>query len=236
MPAASLHNPDRYMEDLRQILSQGRKRIGILIGAGAPTAIRVDGDNRIAVDGDPLIPNIAGLTTAVVDALAVEDRRLIDNLKNDIAGNGNIEAILTQVRRLAQAIGPSFVHGLDANGYDGLGRRICEEIGHQVCSRLPAGPNPYSQLVSWISGTQREHSGEIFTPNYDLLVEEALSNVNSTGYDAVTQTLEVEFLSGRLYQYYGVPDHLYEQLMQTSSKGQFLHYYIKNSYPYSRVG
>ena len=90
MPPASLHNPDRYMADLRQILSQGRKRIGILIDAGAPTAIRVDGDNRIAVDGEPLIPDIAGLTTAVVDALAVEDRRLIDNLKNDIAGNGNM--------------------------------------------------------------------------------------------------------------------------------------------------
>ena len=186
MPAATLHNPDRYMADLRQILSQGRKRIGILIGAGAPTAIRVDGDNRIAVDGEPLIPDVAGLTTAVVDALAVEDRRLIDNLQNEIAGNGNIEAILTQVRRLAQAIGPSFVHGLDANGYDGLGRRICKEIGHQVCSRLPAGPNPYSQLVSWISGTQREHSVEIFTPNYDLLVEEAFERARVAYFDGFT--------------------------------------------------
>ena len=64
----------------------------------------------------------------------------------------------------------------------------------------------------------------------------ASSNVSSIGYDAVTQTLEVEFLSGRVYQYYGVPDHLHEQIMQASSKGQFLNYYIKNSYPYSRVG
>ena len=62
------------------------------------------------------------------------------------------------------------------------------------------------------------------------------SNVSSIGYDTVTETLEVEFLSGRVYQYYGVPDHLHEQIMQASSKGQFLNYYIKNSYPYSRVG
>ena len=64
----------------------------------------------------------------------------------------------------------------------------------------------------------------------------ASSNVSSIGYDTVTETLEVEFLSGRVYQYYGVPDHLHEQIMQASSKGQFLNYYIKNSYPYSRVG
>ena len=64
----------------------------------------------------------------------------------------------------------------------------------------------------------------------------ASSNVSSIGYDTNTQTLEVEFLNGRVYQYYGVPDHMHEQIMQTSSKGKFLNQYIKNSYPYSRVG
>ena len=64
----------------------------------------------------------------------------------------------------------------------------------------------------------------------------ASTNVSSIGYDANTQTLEVEFLSGRVYQYYGVSDHMHEQMMQARSKGQFLNYYIKNSYPYSRVG
>jgi hypothetical protein len=38
----TVHNPDRFMADLRQILSQGRKRIGILIGAGGPLSVRVD--------------------------------------------------------------------------------------------------------------------------------------------------------------------------------------------------
>ena len=62
----------------------------------------------------------------------------------------------------------------------------------------------------------------------------ALSNVRAVGYDPQTQTLEVEFLSGSVYQYYGVPDHMHAQMMQESSKGKFLNYYIKNSYPYSR--
>lgn len=64
----------------------------------------------------------------------------------------------------------------------------------------------------------------------------ASSNVQSVGYDSHTQTLEVQFLSGSVYQYYGVPENIYNQLMQASSKGKFLHMYIKNQYPYSRVG
>ena len=62
------------------------------------------------------------------------------------------------------------------------------------------------------------------------------SNVKSVGYDDRAQTLEVEFVSGRVYQYYGVPEHMHGQFMQASSKGTFFHTYIKDRYPYSRVG
>lgn len=64
----------------------------------------------------------------------------------------------------------------------------------------------------------------------------ASSNIAAIGYDEASQTLEVEFTSGALYQYYNVTQVVFEQLMQASSKGQFLAYQIKNSYPYSRVG
>ena len=64
----------------------------------------------------------------------------------------------------------------------------------------------------------------------------ASSNIASIGYDAPSQTLEVEFLNGTIYQYYGVPENLYDQLMQAGSKGRFLNTYIKNAYGYSRVG
>ena len=64
----------------------------------------------------------------------------------------------------------------------------------------------------------------------------ASSNLASVGYDPATETLEVEFLSGSVYQYYNVPENMYDQLMREGSKGRFLHYYIKNAYPYSRVG
>lgn len=63
----------------------------------------------------------------------------------------------------------------------------------------------------------------------------ASSNVASIGYNAPSETLEVEFTNGAVYQYFNVPSNLYEQLVQAGSKGQFLHVYIRNSYPYSRV-
>ena len=64
----------------------------------------------------------------------------------------------------------------------------------------------------------------------------ASSNIATIGYDEETETLEVEFLAGSIYQYFGVPSHIHEQLMQAGSKGRFLHTYIRNAYPYSRVG
>ena len=127
-----------------------------------------------------------GLTDVVVEELAQDDRKAVDAVKADVVGSANVEVILTQVRRLAQAIGKSKVDNLDGAAYHELGKHICERIGKRVASRLPDGPNPYSELVSWISGTQRAHSVEIFTPNYDLLVEEAFERARVPYFDGFT--------------------------------------------------
>lgn len=60
------------------------------------------------------------------------------------------------------------------------------------------------------------------------------STLLSVGYEPTSGTLEVEFKSG-VYQYYNVPEPIYQQLMEAGSKGQFLHVYIKPAYPCSRV-
>jgi len=64
----------------------------------------------------------------------------------------------------------------------------------------------------------------------------ASSTIASIGYDEQSQTLEVEFNTGAIYQYYNVGSDLHDNLMQAASKGQFLHTYIRDAYPYSRVG
>lgn len=174
------------MSDLRQILSQGKKRIGLLIGAGAPTAIKLDESGKIAPEGKALIPDVAGLTSAVLGKLAPEDQRVVELVVQDLKDSKNIEAILTQVRRLSQSIGRAQVHERDGAGYEELGRRICKLIGAEVGPSLPNEPNPFSELVAWISGTTRHHAVEIFTPNYDLLLEEAFERARVAYFDGFT--------------------------------------------------
>jgi len=61
------------------------------------------------------------------------------------------------------------------------------------------------------------------------------SNIASIGYDENSSTLEIEFLNNSIYQYFDVPLHIYQGLMQADSHGQFLAQNIKGVYRYSKV-
>ncbi|MDU9406353.1 KTSC domain-containing protein [Pseudomonas sp. zfem001] len=61
------------------------------------------------------------------------------------------------------------------------------------------------------------------------------SNIASIGYDANSETLEIEFLNGSIYEYYGVPAHTHQELMNAGSHGSYLSANIKNAYPYART-
>lgn len=61
------------------------------------------------------------------------------------------------------------------------------------------------------------------------------SNVCSIGYDEDTATLEVEFNSGAVYQYFGVPLEEHEGLMNSDSKGKYLNANIKPRYSVSKL-
>ncbi len=61
------------------------------------------------------------------------------------------------------------------------------------------------------------------------------SNIARYGYDEKTRVLAVEFKNGGTYNYYDVPQMVYEQMNAASSKGQFLGQNIKGAYRYARV-
>lgn len=63
----------------------------------------------------------------------------------------------------------------------------------------------------------------------------ASTSVAGIGYDRATRTLEIEFRSGRVYQYHDVEANVFERLMNAPSKGRFLNAYIRNSYSFSRM-
>jgi hypothetical protein len=58
----------------------------------------------------------------------------------------------------------------------------------------------------------------------------------SVGYEEATSILEVEFQKGGIYQYFGVPMQVHEQLMAAPSKGAYFNHVVKKGgYPYARV-
>jgi hypothetical protein len=167
------------MAALRTIVAQGRKRIGLLVGAGASAGMaKPDGTY-------PLIPAVAGLTDQVLTTLAPTYQKQIDGLKGELA-QYDIETILSRIRSLSQVIGSSKVHDLDGPGFAIFGEAICSEIGKIVDVRLPETGSAYADLVNWITGTTRDYPIEIFTTNYDLLFEEALESVRAPYFDGFT--------------------------------------------------
>lgn len=61
-------------------------------------------------------------------------------------------------------------------------------------------------------------------------------SIAAIGYDDDAEALEVEFVSGAVYRYSGVPQDVYEDFRQAPSKGTFLNHHIKNAYPWEQAG
>ena len=61
------------------------------------------------------------------------------------------------------------------------------------------------------------------------------SNIEAVGYDGDSSTLQVEFKNGGTYQYFDVPEHVFEGLRDAESVGGYLASVIKGSYRYSKV-
>jgi len=63
------------------------------------------------------------------------------------------------------------------------------------------------------------------------------SNIKSVGYDRTRLLLEIEFCGdpGPVYQYGGVPEHLYLNLMGAESKGRYFREQIRDRFPVRQV-
>ncbi|WP_260926754.1 KTSC domain-containing protein [Novosphingobium sp. 9] len=61
------------------------------------------------------------------------------------------------------------------------------------------------------------------------------SNIASLKYDSDTLTLQVSFHNGSAYQYFDVPQQIWEAFKLADSKGVFLNAEIKGTYRYSKV-
>ena len=62
------------------------------------------------------------------------------------------------------------------------------------------------------------------------------SHIVSIGYEPTSMVLEVEFNTGAIYQYYDIPQSIYDGLMAADSHGTYLAAYVKKGgYRYAQV-
>lgn len=169
------HDPELYANYLRQCLSEDKRPIGLFLGAGCPMAVRV---NRGGKD-EPLIPDIWGMTTRIEEILEkspIKDAyaKLCEHFKKDGVSKPNVEGLLTHVRSLKQVAGTEEVRGLSASNLEALDKLICDSLVNIAKCSLPKTKTPFHQLATWVGAIQRSQPVELFTTNYDLLLEEAL--------------------------------------------------------------
>jgi len=61
------------------------------------------------------------------------------------------------------------------------------------------------------------------------------STIVSIGYNADSETLEIEFKNTGIYEYYNVPQFMHERLTQAGSVGAFFNAEIKNNYAFAKI-
>lgn len=173
------HDPIRHLKYLRQSLSQDNESIGFFISAGCPLSVVMPDDKW------PLIPDVENLSIFISEQLKVNAKYavLLKELGNAGKNTKNIEDILSFLRSLLLVSKGGDVRGLSETDLLDLERDICAEIVKKVDVTLPDKETPYHRLCNWIRSIDRKVAVEIFTTNYDLLMEQALEDLEVPYFD-----------------------------------------------------
>ena len=173
------HDAVRHLEYLRQSLSQNKEPIGFFLSAGCPLAVKV-GDGK-----GPLIPDIKNLTQWVNSELE-DDKQyklFLEELKKADKDVDNIEDVLSFIRGLFQVAKGGKVRGLSEKQLLDLEKKVCDKIVEKMDVELTDQETPFHKLAKWINSIDREIPIEIFTTNYDLLMEQSLEDLEIPYFD-----------------------------------------------------
>jgi len=191
----TLHCPYRQSTLLQQALAPDKMRIAFLLGAGCPVSIRIPNGTGTK----PLIPDIRGLTDLVNSSLSESEEHkasystLLNRFNGGTPASPTIEDILSHIRALRDVVREGNIEGLNKTVLSRLDAEICTITTKVVGVDLPKSNTPYHQLATWISGIQRTHPIEVFTPNYDLLVEQALEALKVPYFDGFVGSKQAFF-------------------------------------------
>lgn len=172
------------------------RRLSFLFGAGTSSAVNIApappaGEKREHV---PLIPGIDDLTEfcskAVSDLGKAQTsawNALVVQCKKD-GRPANVEDLLSKVRMKIDAIGENeTLVGLDRKKLIKLENTICSTIAKIVNPEIPKS-TPHNEFASWVKKVNRTAPIEVFTTNYDLLLEVACETARVPIFDGFVGT------------------------------------------------
>jgi hypothetical protein len=132
---------------------------------------------------------VKGLQQHVLDDLRNDDRAAFDR---QLAGR-NLEGALSRLRRISALItGEDTVDDLTAKKAEELDAAVC----HAAVNALSVeGANPTAArcLAAWAARANYRLPVELFTVNYDLLLETALESMRAPYFDGFVGALEARF-------------------------------------------
>lgn len=181
-------NVIREIQELKNQLSYS-KNIGFFFGAGTSTALG--------------IPNISDLTNSIEESLTGDLLKNFQIIKIDLETTLpdrkiNIEDILNQTRRIREITGEKEEKKyLEINGKSAkeLDVNICKKI-YEIISKkeIEANLQNTMKFLAWLNMQNRDFSKEIYTSNYDMIIEKSLEKIQIPYFDGFVGSYEPFFL------------------------------------------
>ena len=170
------HDVLRFATDLSAKLATRSRHVGAFLGAGAARACG--------------LPDVTGLQAEILDRLGDDDERVMRAL---LENNRNLEQVLGRLRRIAALVsGAETVDSLTADAAGDLDRDVCAHI----VAALDVGGvtlKPMLQFASWATRANYHTPVELFTVNYDLVIETALEEIRALYFDGFVGALKGRF-------------------------------------------
>ncbi len=166
------HDPLEYIKNLKQLLVSDKKNIAFLFGAGTSL---------------PKIPTTNEMMEEIENNLCENHQQAIQEIKSEVISY-NIETLLSNIEQKIQIIAGGKLNGLDVGGFESLRDTIKNEIKSKVSVSIEESlkDSLHYDFAEWIGLANRKYSVEIFTTNYDYLLEQGLEEANIPFYDGFT--------------------------------------------------
>jgi len=193
------YNPQEYIKQLQSLLISDKKKIGFLFGAGTSLALKEGASKKSQV------PAISKLTEDIVSAISTTEKgeenkfkTALEEIKTELTEEKyNIEYLLSNVIQKKEIIGEGSLNGLCKSGFEELEKLIKKTIKekvsvHQYKDEIVENL-VHSDFAEWIGRADRKYPIEIFTTNYDFLLELGLEHKNIPYYDGFVGGFEPFF-------------------------------------------